>query len=139
MAGRKISAVCHSGGEIVTRKDGTLSYKGGFSHAIYIHAQMKFEDFQIMVAEMFDCSDDSMYIYYFLPGSKTDPITISNDKDLKYMIKSHENSVKANIYVFVEKTIALNVPNMLWYYYYYFFQSILQIRKPIIVLLYVNR
>lgn len=114
MAGKKISVLCHSGGEIVTLKDDTLSYKGGFAHAIDIDVHTKFDKFQTEVAEMFNCRKKSISIYYVLPISKTDLITISSDKDLKYMIISHENFLKANIYVVVKKSIAQKLSNMLW-------------------------
>lgn len=112
MAGKKMIAICQSGGEFVTNKDGTLSYKGGDAHAIDIDDEIKFEDFRIEVSEMFNCSINSMSIKYFLPGNKKTLITISNEKDLKRMIKFHGDSSTADIYVIMEEVAPPDVSNM---------------------------
>ncbi|XP_023891703.1 uncharacterized protein LOC112003726 [Quercus suber] len=112
MAGKRIIAICQLGGEFETNRDGSLSYRGGDAHAIDIDDQMKFNDFKMEVAEMFNCSIDTMYIKYFLPGNKKTLITISNDKDLKRMIKFHGDSVTADVYVIMEEIVALDVSNL---------------------------
>lgn len=112
MAGKKIIAICQSGGEFEADKVGSLSYRGGDAHAIDIDDQMKFNEFKMEVAEMFNCSIETMSIKYFLPGNRKTLITISNDKDLKRMIKFHGDSVTADIYVMTEEIVALDVSNM---------------------------
>lgn len=112
MAGKKMIAICQSGGDFVTDKDGTLSYSGGDAHAIDIDDQMKFNDFKTEVAEMFNCSINTMFIKYFLPGNKKTLITISNDKDLKRMVKFHGDSTTADVYVIMEEIVAPDVSNM---------------------------
>lgn len=112
MAGKRIIAICQLGGEFETNRDGSLSYRGGDAHAIDIDDQMKFNEFKMEVAEMFNCSIDTMYIKYFLPGNKKTLITISNDKDLKRMIKFHGDSVTADVYVIMEEIVALDVSNL---------------------------
>ncbi|OVA13523.1 Phox/Bem1p [Macleaya cordata] len=99
MAGRKIIAICQSGGGFVTNKDGSLSYSGGDAHAIDIDQDTQFDDFKSEISEMWNCSNGAMTIKYFLPGNKKTLITISNDKDLKRMISFHGNSVTADVYV----------------------------------------
>lgn len=112
MAGEKIIVICQSGGEFVTSKDGTLCYKGGDAHAMDIDDQIKYNDFKMEVAEMFNCSANSMTIKYFLPGNKKTLITISNDKDLNRMIKFHGDSAMADVYVIMEEAVAPDVSNM---------------------------
>ncbi|KAF3958479.1 hypothetical protein CMV_016631 [Castanea mollissima] len=112
MAGKRIIAICQLGGEFETNSDGSLSYRGGDAHAIDIDDQMKFNEFKMEVAEMFNCSIDTMYIKYFLPGNNKTLITISNDKDLKRMIKFHGDSVTADVYVIMEEIVALDVSNL---------------------------
>ncbi|KAL9341366.1 hypothetical protein Peur_064691 [Populus x canadensis] len=108
----KMIAICQLGGEFVTDKDGTLSYKGGDAHAIDIDDQIKFNDFKLEVAEMFNCSVNTMSLKYFLPGNKKTLITISNDKDLKRMIKFHGDSVTADVYVILEDNFLPGVSNL---------------------------
>ncbi|OMP09427.1 Phox/Bem1p [Corchorus olitorius] len=112
MATTKIIAICQSGGEFETHKDGSLSYTGGDAHAIDIDDQMKFNDFKVEVSEMFNCSIDTMSIKYFLPGNKKTLITVSNDKDLKRMIKFHGDSLTADVYIIMEDIVAPDVSNM---------------------------
>lgn len=112
MAGKKIIAICQSGGDFVNAKDGTLSYRGGDAHAIDIDDQMNFNDFRTEVAEMFNCSISTTSIKYFLPGNKKTLITISNDKDLKRMIKFHADSTTADIFIIMEEIVAPDVSNM---------------------------
>lgn len=81
MAGKKLIAICQSGGEFEADKDGLMTYKGGEAHAIDIDDEMKFNDFKMEVAEMFNWSTDILSMKYFLPGNKKTLITISNDKD----------------------------------------------------------
>lgn len=112
MARRKIIAICQSGGEFETENDGSLSYRGGDAHAIDIDDQMKFSDFKMEVAEMFNCSIGAMSIKYFLPGNRKTLITVSNDKDLERMIKFHGDSITADVYIVMEENGAADVSNM---------------------------
>ncbi|XP_050218751.1 uncharacterized protein LOC126669347 [Mercurialis annua] len=112
MASDKIIAICQSGGEFVTGKDGTLSYNGGDAYAIDIDHQTQLTDFKSEVAEMFNCSADTMSIKYFLPGNKKTLITVSKDKDLQRMINFLGDSATADVFVFSEETAARNVSNM---------------------------
>lgn len=112
MAEKKIIVICQSGGEFLSQKDGMLMYTGGDAHAIDIDDQMTFNEFKIEVAEMFNCSIDNMSIKYFLPGNKKILITISNDKDLKRMVKFHGESSTADVFVIMEEMAAPDVSNM---------------------------
>lgn len=111
MAGKRIITICQSGGEFFTEKDGTLSYRGSDAHAIDIDDQMKFNEFKMEVTEMFGCNTNNMSIKYFLPGNKKTLITVSNDKDLKRMIKFHDDFATVDIYV-MEETVAPDVSNL---------------------------
>ncbi|XP_027365289.1 uncharacterized protein LOC113872164 isoform X1 [Abrus precatorius] len=112
MAATKIIAICQSGGKFEAGKDGCLLYKGGDAHAIDIDNQMKFNEFKVEVAEMFNIRADAMSIKYFLPGNKKTLITISNDKDLQRMVKFHGNSPTVDIYILIEELAILDVSNM---------------------------
>lgn len=112
MAGKKIIAICQSGGEFQTDTDGSLLYKGGDAHAMEIDEQMKYNDFRMEAAEMFNCSLSTVTIKYFLPGNRKTLISISNDKDLQRMIKFHGGAATTDIYVMTEETAALDVSNM---------------------------
>ncbi|KAL0302619.1 UNVERIFIED_CONTAM: hypothetical protein Sangu_3089900 [Sesamum angustifolium] len=112
MVGKKVIAICQSGGEFETNEDGILSYSGGDAHAMEIDEKMKFKDFKLEVAEMFNCNVGTMAIKYFLPGNKKTLISISNDKDLKLMIKFHDDSETAEIYVMSEEVAAPDVSHM---------------------------
>ncbi|GAB4835597.1 hypothetical protein Ancab_039512 [Ancistrocladus abbreviatus] len=112
MSEKKIIAICQSGGEFETDKDGMMAYKGGDAHAIDIDDEMKFNEFKVEVAEMFNCSIDGISIKYFLPGNRKTLITVSNDKDLKRMIKFHDTSVTVDIYVMMEEVVAPDISNM---------------------------
>ncbi|KAJ1425556.1 Zinc finger, PMZ-type [Sesbania bispinosa] len=112
MAAMKVIAICQSGGKFDTAKDGTLLYKGGDAHAIDIDNQMKFNDFKVEIAEMFNINADGMSIKYFLPGNRKTLITISNDKDLQRMIKFHRDSSTVDIYIPVEEVVPPEVSNM---------------------------
>lgn len=112
MAGTRIIAICQSGGGFETDEDGSLSYRGGEAHAIDIDDQVKFDDFKNEVAEMFNCNINSMSIKYFLPGNRKTLITISNDKDLRRMVKFHGNSATADMYIIMEEVVAQEVSNM---------------------------
>ncbi|KAF7818019.1 MuDR family transposase isoform 2 [Senna tora] len=112
MASKKIIAICQSGGEFETEKDGCLSYKGGDAHAIDIDDHMKFNEFKVEVAEMFNISANGMSIKYFLPGNKKTLITVSNDKDLNRMVKFHGDSSTVDIYIFIEDTVSPDMSNM---------------------------
>ncbi|KAH7835732.1 hypothetical protein Vadar_029299 [Vaccinium darrowii] len=106
MDGKKVIAICQSGGEFVMDNDGSLSYRGGDAHAMEIDDQMKYEDFKEEVGEMFNSDHGVMTIKYFLPGNKKTLITISNDKDLDRMMKFHGNSNTTDIYVLTEEVVA---------------------------------
>lgn len=112
MAGTRIIAICQSGGGFETVGDGSLSYRGGEAHAIDIDDQVKFNDFKNEVAEMFNCNINSMSIKYFLPGNRKTLITVSNDKDLKRMVKFHGDSATADIYIIMEEAVDQEVSNM---------------------------
>lgn len=112
MAAKKIIAICQSGGEFVTNKDGTLSYNGGDAYAIDIDQQTQLSDFKSEVAEMFNCAVDTMSIKYFLPGNKKTLITISKDKDLQRMVNFLGDTMTVDIFVMSEEAAARNVSNM---------------------------
>lgn len=113
MAERKIIAICQSGGEFETDKNGDLSYSGGDAHAIDIDDHMKFNKFKVEVAEMFNFTSNTMSIKYFLPGNKKTLITVSNDKDLNRMVKFHGDSSSVDIYIFIEDAVSPDMSNML--------------------------
>lgn len=108
MAAKKIIAICQSGGEFVTNKDGSLSYNGGEAYAIDVDQQTQLSDFKLEVAEMFNCSTDTMSIKYFLPGNKKTLITISKDKDLERMVKFLGDSVTVDIFIMTEEAVPRN-------------------------------
>ena len=112
MASRKIIAICQSGGQFKTDKDGCLSYKGGDAHAIDVDDQMKFNEFKGELAEMFNVSVHSMSVKYFLPGNRKTLITVSNDKDLQRMVKFHGDSSTVDIYILIDELVAPEVSNM---------------------------
>lgn len=103
MDGKRIIAICQSGGEFQTNEDGLLSYKGGDAHAMEIDGNMEFKDLKLEVAEMFNFNQDTVAIKYFIPGNKKTLISISNEKDLKRMIKFHDDCGTAEIYVMTEE------------------------------------
>lgn len=113
MVVKKVIAICQSGGEFETNTDGILCYKGGDAHAMEIDDKMKFKDFKSEVAEMFNCNLGTLAIKYFLPGNKKTLISISNDKDLKRMIKFHNDSDTAEIYVMTEEIVVPDVSQIL--------------------------
>ncbi|PIA37919.1 hypothetical protein AQUCO_02900047v1 [Aquilegia coerulea] len=113
MSGRKIIAICQTGGEFVTNNDGTLSYNGGDAHAMDIDEETQFEEFKLEIAEMWNCDNGAMSIKYLLPANKRTLISISNDKDLKRMITYHGSSITADIFVLPgEVAAAQGVSNM---------------------------
>ncbi|XP_051140361.1 uncharacterized protein LOC127257887 isoform X2 [Andrographis paniculata] len=106
MDGKKVIAICQSGGEFKTNADGLVTYNGGDAHAMEIDNKMEFKVFKLEVSEMFNFNQETITIKYFLPGNKKTLITISNDKDLKRMIKFHDNSDCAEVYVVSEEVAA---------------------------------
>lgn len=112
MAAKKIIAVCQSGGEFETNKDGSLSYNGGEAYAVDLDQQSKLGDFKQELAETFHCSVDGMLIKYFLPGNKKTLITVSKDKDLKRMVNFFRDSDQVEVFVMAEEVVARNVSNM---------------------------
>ncbi|WCJ26844.1 MuDR family transposase [Euphorbia peplus] len=112
MEGTKLIAICQLGGEFQTNKDGSLTYSGGDAHAIDIDDDVRFHEFKSEVAEMFNCSVSCISLKYFLPGHRRTLITISNDKDLKRMIKFHSDSITTDIYVILEDIDLPDVSNL---------------------------
>ncbi|KAI8003500.1 hypothetical protein LOK49_LG08G03444 [Camellia lanceoleosa] len=112
MAAKKIIAVCQSGGEFETNKDGSLSYNGGEAYAVDLDQQSKLGDFKQELAETFHCNVDGMLIKYFLPGNKKTLITVSKDKDLKRMVNFFKDSDQVEVFVMAEEVVARNVSNM---------------------------
>lgn len=109
---KKVIAICQLGGAFKTLSDGSLSYDGGDAHAIDIDENSKYNDFQMEIAEMFNCIHSNMSIKYFLPGNRKTLITISNDKDLQRMIKFHGDSSSIDVYIMMEEVVAPDVSNM---------------------------
>lgn len=105
-------AICQSGGEFVTNKDGSLSYSGGEAYALDIDHQTQLQDFKSELADMFNCIADTMILKYFLPGNKKTLITISKDKDLQRMLNFLGDSSTAEIFIMSEEAAARNVSNM---------------------------
>ncbi|XP_022722070.1 uncharacterized protein LOC111279312 [Durio zibethinus] len=112
MAAKKIIAICQSGGDFVTNKDGSLSYNGGEAYAVDIDQQTRLSDFKSEIAEMFSFSSDNMSIKYFLPGNKKTLITISKDKDLQRMLNFLGDSATVDVFIMSEEAAARNVSNM---------------------------
>ncbi|CAL8990983.1 unnamed protein product [Prunus brigantina] len=112
MAAKKVIAICQSGGEFVTNKDGSLSYTGGEAYAIDIDQQTLLDDFKSEIADMFNCSAETMSIKYFLPGNKKTLITISKDKDLQRMVNFLGDTATVDVFVMSEEAAARNVSNM---------------------------
>ncbi|CAB4316941.1 unnamed protein product [Prunus armeniaca] len=112
MAAKKVIAICQSGGEFVTNKDGSLSYTGGEAYAVDIDQQTLLGDFKSEIADMFNCSAETMSIKYFLPGNKKTLITISKDKDLQRMVNFLGDTATVDVFVMSEEATARNVSNM---------------------------
>ncbi|PPD81258.1 hypothetical protein GOBAR_DD21831 [Gossypium barbadense] len=112
MATKRVIAVCQSGGEFETDKNGVMLYKGGDAHAIDLDDQTKFDDFKKELAEMFNLNMSTMSVKYFLPGNKKTLISISNDKDLKRLIKFHGNSTTVDVFILMEENVPHDVSNM---------------------------
>ncbi|KAK3017233.1 hypothetical protein RJ639_007151 [Escallonia herrerae] len=112
MPTKKIIAICQSGGEFETKKDGSLSYNGGEAYAVDVEEETLLSDFKKELAETFPCSVDGMVIKYFLPGNKRTLITISKDKDLKRMVNFYGDSDQVEVFVMTEEGAARNVSNM---------------------------
>lgn len=98
MAKGKLILICRTGGEFVTKDDGTMLYNGGEAHAAEINAETKFDDLKLKLAEMCDLEFSSLSVKYFLPQNKRTPISMVTDRDLKRMYDFHEGSVTAEIY-----------------------------------------
>ncbi|KAL8547842.1 hypothetical protein ACS0TY_007245 [Phlomoides rotata] len=99
MAKGKLILICQSGGEFITKGDGTLSYEGAEANAVNINNETLFDDLKLKLAEMSNLDQKTISIKYFLPGNRRTLITLRNDKDLKRMIDFHGNSVTADIFV----------------------------------------
>lgn len=112
MAAKKIIAICQSGGDFVTNKDGSLSYTGGDAYAIDIDQHTQLNAFKAELAEMFSCSIDTISIKYFLPGNKKTLITVSKDKDFDRMVNFSGDAGNVEIFVMSEEAAARNVSNM---------------------------
>ncbi|WOG82738.1 hypothetical protein DCAR_0101906 [Daucus carota subsp. sativus] len=112
MAGKKVIAICLSGGEFEKDEDGNLFYIGGDAHAMEVDDEMTYDNFITEVAEMFNYSTMAMSIKYFLLDNKKTLISISNDKDLKRMIKFHGDCNTTDIYVMNEEVVTADVSSM---------------------------
>ncbi|XP_073310473.1 uncharacterized protein [Primulina huaijiensis] len=108
----KVIAICQSGGEFESDTDGVLSYKGGDAHAMEIDDRMKFKHLKLEVAEMFNYNLDTMRLKYFIPGNRKTLISISNDKDIKRMIKFHNDSDTVEIFVVTKEIISPDESSM---------------------------
>lgn len=86
MASKKIIAICQSGGEFVSGRDGTLVYTGGEAYAIDIDRKTKLSGLKSEIAEMFNANKDTMIIRYLLPSNKKTLITVAKEKDLQRML-----------------------------------------------------
>lgn len=112
MATNKVIAICQSGGEFVTIKDGSLSYSGGDAFAIDIDQNTSMSDFKSELSENFGFSLETMTLKYFLPGNKKTLITISKDKDFKRMISFSADAGNVEIFVIPEEAVAKNLSIM---------------------------
>ncbi|KAM7477236.1 hypothetical protein LguiB_024479 [Lonicera macranthoides] len=95
----KLILICQSGGEFVTKDDGTLSYDGGEANAVNVNFETLFDDLKLKLAEMCNLQYKTMSIKYFLPENRRTLISLKNDKDLKRMIDFHGDSVTADIFL----------------------------------------
>ncbi|XP_044472285.1 uncharacterized protein LOC123200945 [Mangifera indica] len=95
----KLILICQSGGEFVTKDDGSLSYDGGEANAITINPETAFDDLMLKLAELLNFDHKSLSVKYFLPGNRRTLITLSNDRDLKRMYDFHEEAVTADVFV----------------------------------------
>ncbi|KAL5065628.1 hypothetical protein RYX36_027365 [Vicia faba] len=109
---KKVIAICQSGGEFVSNKDGSMSYNGGDAYAIDIDQETVLSDFKSEIAEMFNCNVDTMSIKYFLPGNKRTLITVSKDKDLQRMVSFLGDATTVDVFVLTEEVAARNTSNM---------------------------
>ncbi|KAI3690843.1 hypothetical protein L2E82_49054 [Cichorium intybus] len=116
MSAKKIIAICQSGGEFQTEKDGSMSYSGGEAYAVDLDIETQVIDFKQDLAETFGYSVDNMLIKYFLPGNRKTLIMISKDKDLKRMINFFADTHQVDVFVMPHEggRVApnLNVSNM---------------------------
>lgn len=114
MSEKKIIAICQSGGEFHTEKDGSMSYSGGEAYAVDLDTETKVLDFKQDLAETFGYNIGNMLIKYFLPGNKKTLIMISKDKDLKRMINFFSNADQVDVFVMPQDgdARAPNVSNM---------------------------
>ncbi|KAG8388477.1 hypothetical protein BUALT_Bualt02G0129800 [Buddleja alternifolia] len=99
MAKGKLILICQSGGEFITKDDGTLSYERGEANAVNISHETLFDDLRLKLAQISNLDQKTISIKYFLPGNRKNLITLRNDKDLRRMIDFHGNSVTADIFV----------------------------------------
>lgn len=99
MAKGKLILICQSGGNFITKSDGTLWYEAGEANAVNVNHETMFEDLKLELAEVSNLDQKTISIKYFLPGNRRNLITLRNDKDLKRMIDFHGNSVTADIFV----------------------------------------
>jgi len=99
MTAGTVVAICQSGGEFVTKDDGTMLYTGGEAHALNISRDMPLNDLKSEISNMFSIDSSTMSIKYFLPINKRTLITVSSDKDLERMMDFHANSLTIDIYV----------------------------------------
>ncbi|XP_044464210.1 uncharacterized protein LOC123194837 isoform X2 [Mangifera indica] len=95
----KLILICLSGGQFITKDDGSLSYDGGEANAITIYPETAFDDLMLKLAELLSFDHKSLSVKYFLPGNRRTLITLSNDRDLKRMYDFHEDAVTADVFV----------------------------------------
>ncbi|KAG7630348.1 Zinc finger SWIM-type [Arabidopsis suecica] len=112
MTTNKVIAICQSGGEFVTIKDGSLSYSGGDAFAIDIDQNTSMTDFKSELAENFGFGLEAMTLKYFLPGNKKTLITISKDKDFIRMVNFSSDAGTVEIFVIPEEAAAKNLSVM---------------------------
>ncbi|KAL4579186.1 hypothetical protein LXL04_015323 [Taraxacum kok-saghyz] len=110
MSAKKIIAICQSGGEFQTEKDGSMSYNGGEAYAVDLDINTQLIDFKQDLAETFGYNIDNMLIKYFLPGNRKTLIMISKDKDLKRMINFFSDTNQVDVFVMPHETI-ITSPN----------------------------
>ncbi|KAJ0030393.1 hypothetical protein Pint_13820 [Pistacia integerrima] len=95
----KLILICQSGGEFISKDDGSFSYDGGEANAITINPETVFDDLMLKLAELLNFDHKSLSVKYFLPGNRRTLITLSNDRDLKRMYDFHEDAVTADVFV----------------------------------------
>jgi hypothetical protein len=113
MATKKIIAICQSGGEFQTNKDGVLLYSGGEAYAVDIDPLIThLSDFKQELADNFDSSIDGLVVKYFLPGNKKTLISVSKEKDFKRMVNFYGDSDQIEVFITTETVPTQQVSNL---------------------------